>query len=98
MIFSKLSVLSPNVLLAAGFIALVGLSVARIHLRVQTTMLGYEIGRMKAEESRFLEDRSLLNMQLAKLTTRKNLQLMVDTDSPEEKTGSARRSSLAANH
>lgn len=96
MSFGKLTVFNPNMALVAGFVALVSLSVARIHLRVQTTLIGYQIGHMKAEESRLLENRSLLNMQLAKLTTRKNLQLMVDTEGTDSKDAGS-RSSFASN-
>jgi hypothetical protein len=62
-------------------LAVLGLALGRIHIRAQNTLIGYEIGRLKAEESRMLEDRSYLKMQLAKLTTRKHLMLMSDAES-----------------
>ncbi len=60
--------------------ALLALAVGRIHLRVQTTLVGYEIGRLKSDESKLLEERSNLRMQLAKLTTKKHLQMVTETD------------------
>jgi len=51
---------------------------ARVHLRVQTTMVGYEIGRLKTKEGRLLEERSELKMELARLTTKQALSLMAD--------------------
>lgn len=68
---------------SACALALIGVAVGRVHMRVQTTLIGYEIGRMKTEESTLLEERSALKMQLAKLTTKKHLVLMTDGD--EEK-------------
>ena len=57
-------------------IAILGFALGRIHIRAQKTLIGYEIGRLKNEESKMLEERSSLKMQLAKLTTRKHLLLM----------------------
>lgn len=45
----------------------------RTHSRIKTTLLGYEIGRMKDQEEQLLKRRSLLMMELAKITTKKNL-------------------------
>lgn len=73
-----------NVWIAAGLIACTSLAVGRIHLRVQTTLIGYEIGRLKTEESKLLEDRATLRMQLAKLTTKKHLQMMTEAGSEAE--------------
>jgi hypothetical protein len=69
------------------------LALARVHLRVQTTLVGYEIGRLKTDEARLLEERSGLRMQLAKLTTKKHLELMTETGddvSPETRTYASR--------
>lgn len=63
--------------------------VARIHVCLKTTLTGYEIGKLKTQESELLEKRSYLKMQHAKITTKRNLQLMTDVDS--EKTNSKRR-------
>lgn len=54
-------------------------ALARIHLRVQTTLVGYDIADLKEQESKLLEERSLLKMQLSKLTTKKHLMLMSDS-------------------
>ena len=44
-----------------------------VHVRTQTTLLGYDIGRLKDEESIFLKKRSLLTVELAKISTREKL-------------------------
>ena len=73
-------------LAAVGLAVLSTAAFARIHVRAQTTLVGYELGQLKTSEGRLLEDRANLKMQLAKLTTRKHLQLMTDVgegvDSP----------------
>jgi ABC-type tungstate transport system permease subunit len=78
--------LSAPVAAAVLALALLGTAAARIHLRVQTTLVGYEIGHLKSDEAKLLEQRSGLKMQLAKLTTKKHLMLMTSTD--ERKTAS----------
>lgn len=55
--------------------------VARIHVCLKTTLTGYEIGKLKTQEGELLEKRSFLKMQHAKITTKRNLQLMTDVDS-----------------
>jgi hypothetical protein len=49
----------------------------RIHLRVQTTVIGYRIGALKDSETKLLEVRSQLQMELAKMTTKENLTKIV---------------------
>lgn len=66
-------------LISSCLIAVFCLALARIHLRVQTTLVGYAIADLKEHESRLLEERSLLKMQLSKLTTKKHLMLMSDS-------------------
>ncbi len=63
-----------TVLFACSFF----LSLARIHLRVQTTLIGYEIGQLKNEEFALLEERANKKMDLAKLTTRKHLTFVAE--------------------
>ncbi len=65
--------------LAFGGVVILALSLGRIHLRVQTTLVGYEIGKLRAEETTLLEERAGLKMQLAKLTSKKHLELMTET-------------------
>ena len=55
-------------------------SFLRVHSRIQITLLGYEIGRMKEKEAELIKVRSLLTMELAKITTKERLQKIVDTD------------------
>ena len=68
-------------------LGLVAVSVARIHVRVETTLVGYDIGHLKGEEQKLLEEQSSLKMQLAKLTTQKHLELMTEEDRPTANEG-----------
>ena len=47
------------------------------HVRVKTILLGYEIGKLKSKESNLLKQRSLLTMELAKLTTKTTLESLL---------------------
>jgi hypothetical protein len=42
-----------------------------IHIRIKTTLLGYQIGRLKGKESKLLKENSLLTMELAKIRSKK---------------------------
>lgn len=57
------------------------LAFARAHLRIQTTLIGYELGKLKTDEGDLLEKRSQLQMELAKLTTKKQLMNMANSKS-----------------
>ncbi len=52
----------------------------QVHVRIQSTIVGYELGRLKSEEKRLLEQRGNLKMELAKLTTKRNLSLFAESD------------------
>lgn len=73
---------TPHLILGA-FLTLFAIAFVRIHVRMETTLIGYEIGRLKTEESAMLEQRSLLKMSLARLTTRQHLSMV--TSDPAEK-------------
>ena len=49
------------------------LAFLKIHIKIETTMLGYEIGRLKNEEFLLLKKRSSLTMDLAQITTKASL-------------------------
>lgn len=68
-----------NFLLKGAFFVVFLVSLTRVHLRVQTTMIGYELGKLKDSESHLLERRSFLKTELAKLTTKNNLSLLADS-------------------
>lgn len=69
-----------NVLLFAVFVTVFGLAFGRTYLRIQTTLMGYEIGKLKSEESELLQERALLQMSYAKLTTKAHLTLLSEDD------------------
>ncbi len=64
-------------------VVMIALSVAflRVHLRVKTTLTGYEIGRLKNMEGRLLAEKSELSVELARLTSKDALQ---SKDNPHE--------------
>lgn len=66
-------------------------ALTRVYLRVETTMVGYELGSLKNKESEFLEERSLLKMELARLTTKKNLTMLAGSKNKKKKIGSYAR-------
>lgn len=49
------------------------LALSRTHVRNQSTLLGYELGRLKKQEVTLLERRSHLKVQLARITAREQL-------------------------
>lgn len=51
---------------------------ARIHIRNRTTILSYEIGRLKKQELMLLERRSHLKMRLARITSKEHLQVLAN--------------------
>lgn len=65
-----------NIPLYVIMITVAAVAFARVHLRVKTTLTGYEIGRLKATEGRLLAEKSELTMELARLTGRDSLEAL----------------------
>lgn len=63
------------------------------HLRIQSTLIGYELGELKDKESALLERRGRLKVDLAKLTKQKNLTILA---SKAPKSNSEDEKSLAS--
>lgn len=63
--------LFPIILIAIFLIGLL-----RAYVRVQTTLIGYELGKLKKIEAMAFESRSQLQMELAKITTKENLLML----------------------
>lgn len=63
-----------NGFLFSVLLLLFTLAFARVHMRVQFTLTGYEIGELKKQEHKLLKRRSDLQMQLSKLTSRRHLE------------------------
>ena len=59
--------------LLTGFFLLLFTAFGQAYIRIQTTITGYDIGRLKIQEIDLLKKRSLLTMEVEKLTTQKNL-------------------------
>jgi hypothetical protein len=72
-----------NMILCFGFTLIFSLAFLRVHMRIQTTLIGYNLGKLKAQEASLLEERSHLQMTLAQLTTKNHLSLMAN--SPDKK-------------
>lgn len=70
------------------------LAFSRIYLRVQTTLIGYELGKLKSLEAQYLEEKSHLQMDLAKLTTKDHLNYLASSKDQDPRSSS----SLAVNH
>lgn len=49
------------------------LTIAVAYIRINTTLKGYSIGELKDKESMLIQQRSVLKMQLAKLTKKDSL-------------------------
>lgn len=52
---------------------------ARVHFRSVTTGVGYDLGQLKTEEGKLLEERSTLKGNLARLSTKKKLEELSDS-------------------
>lgn len=62
-----------TVYLLIAFALVYALALTRTHLRNQTTIIGYDIGRLKKQELELLEERNRLQVQLARLTAKTSL-------------------------
>ncbi len=62
---------------------------ARVHFRSVTTGIAYDLGQLKTSEGRLLEERSALRGELARLTTKKNLEQLSDSSAASESRGTA---------
>lgn len=66
--------------LKGAFFIIFLVSLTRVHFRVQTTMIGYELGQLKDNEAKLLEQRSYLKMEIAKLTTKSRLTMVASSE------------------
>ena len=71
-------VFNPKSMVAVAVATMMFLALGRIHMRAQTTLIGYELGDLKRNESTLLEKHSFLQMRFAKLTARNHLELMAE--------------------
>ena len=53
------------------FLLAFGSTFFSIHIRIKTTLIGYEIGRLKDLEAKLLKENSLLAVELAKVKSKK---------------------------
>lgn len=51
---------------SALVLALIGFG--QIYVKTQTALIGYDLGRLKAKEAKLLDRKSVLQMELAKIT------------------------------
>lgn len=76
---------SSNIRLAILVVLLFSVAFCRIHLRVQTTIIGYKLAQLKEQEAKLLEERGRLNMEYADLVSEKNLQRLSEVSSDKTK-------------
>ncbi len=60
-------------------ISLVGIGFFRIYISYSTIVTGYKIGELKQKEIQLLDQRSSINMEIEKLTTKDRLVMMADS-------------------
>lgn len=65
-----------NTGLSLLLLSVFGLCFARIHMRVETTLIGYKLGKLKQIEMKELEVRSELQMTLSKLNSKEHLEFI----------------------
>ena len=65
-----------NRVMSVGLFVLLAAASARVHLRNQTTLVGYRLGQLKTQEAALLENRNQLRLQLAKMTTKEHLSMI----------------------
>ena len=86
-----------NIPLYVILVAVAAIAFTRVHLRVKTTLTGYEIGRLKAAEGRLLAEKSELTMELARLTGRDSLEA-IDSSSHAPVPATTQVMDIAANN
>jgi len=79
----RLAILWTLVLSMAAF--------ARVHFRSVTTGVAYDLGQLKTQEGKLLENRSALRGELARLTTKKRLEELAQRQSEDASKGVAKR-------
>jgi hypothetical protein len=79
----RLAILWTLVLSMAAF--------ARVHFRSVTTGVAYDLGQLKTREGKLLENRSALRGELARLTTKKRLEELAQSQSDDASKGVAKR-------
>ena len=60
-------------------LALLVVALARVHFRVVTTSVAYNLGRLKEKETSLLEQRASLQADLARITGRKQLEALAES-------------------
>jgi len=79
----RLAILWTLVLSMAAF--------ARVHFRSVTTGVAYDLGQLKTQEGKLLENRSALRGELARLTTKKRLEELAQSQSEDASKGVVKR-------
>jgi hypothetical protein len=72
----------PVKFFAIWCIFMLSIALARVHFRVVTTGVAYELGKLKTKENLLLEHRSQLQSELARISGRKQLESLADDANP----------------
>lgn len=68
-------------------VILLSIALVRVHFRVVTTNVAYHLGQLKTSEGTLLEKRAALQAEWAKLTGKRQLQILSDDpNDPNSKT------------
>ena len=59
---------------------MLAIAVTRVHLRLQTTLVGYQLGSLKKQEAKLIEEQSQLKMNLAMVTSKQHLEIMAQSN------------------
>lgn len=73
-----------RILLLSFSLMLSLLAISRVHVGVQSTLIGYQLGELKGSENKLLDKKTKLSSQLAELSTQKNLALMAGKEASVE--------------
>jgi hypothetical protein len=62
-----------NKILGLTFLFLMFFCFFKVYVRIQSTLIGYKLGQLKSSEADLMEERSSLQMELSKLTSKQHL-------------------------
>lgn len=84
----KLAVVSQSHIMGLILVGVFSGAFLKVHLRLQSTIIGYDIGKLKTLESTLLRERSTLQVQLARLTNKDHLELISQNTNNSDKVSS----------
>lgn len=74
-----------NLLLVVSYTGFFIFAAATSYMRTEATIIGYQLGKLKSKEAELLELRSSLKTNVAHLTTKENLEYVIDHEASKTK-------------